>query len=241
DGERVSNDVDILVNQDEISSVSKALYELGFVQGVYDKDKNEITEFSRTEIVKRRINRGEVAPFVKKSEDAEFPYVEADINFSLGNTPTEGAELLRGMIDSARDYSGKILMRIPDGEMFFLHLIMHQYKESRLMFTVERNKDTDLYKLADIYYMLKADIPDLERMEFLIKKYGIEREAGYVLRQTGEIFSDWRILSFAEKFKGAVPEVIDYENGKTYERTGNERRRLCSFDKKKFLREVNHD
>ena len=75
DGERISNDIDLLVQQDGITAISKALYELGFLQGVYDFASDTIQEFSRLEIVKRRMNRGEVAPFVKKTNNNEFPYI----------------------------------------------------------------------------------------------------------------------------------------------------------------------
>lgn len=123
----------------------------------------------------------------KKTGNTEFPFIEVDINFSLGNTPSEGSALLREMIENSVEYNGKVPMKVPDGALFFLHLIMHQYKESCLMFMVERNKDLDLYKLADIYYLLKADVLDYERLEMLVKRHSLNQEVGTVLKQVGEI------------------------------------------------------
>lgn len=241
DGERASNDIDLLVQQDGITAVSKALYELGFVQGIYDSKTDTIKEFSRLEIVKRRMNRGEVAPFVKKTENSEFPFVEVDINFSLGNTPAEGAALLKDMIEETVEHNGKVLMRVPDSELFFLHLIMHQYKESCLLFMVERSKDLDLYKLADIYYLFKANILDFVRLESLIAKHSLRQEIGTVLKQVGEVFMDDEITGYANKFDSTVPIIIDYENKRNYEWRGTIIQRLCSLDSKQFLREVKHD
>ena len=241
DGERVSNDIDLLCQQDGITTISKALNELGFVQGVYDSTSDTIKEFSRLEIVKRRMNRGEVAPFVKKTGNSEFPFIEVDINFSLGNTPAEGAALLNDMIDETKEHKGKVLMRVPNSELFFLHLIMHQYKESCLLFMVERSKDLDLYKLADIYYLFKANILDFSHLEDLIKKHSLQQESGTVLKQVGEVFMDGEIRSYANKFDSNVPIIIDYENKKSYEWQRTIVQRLCSLDSKQFLREVKYD
>ena len=241
DGERVSNDIDLLCKQDGITTISKALSELGFVQGVYDSKTDTIKEFSRLEIVKRRMNRGEVAPFVKKTGNSEFPFVEVDINFSLGNTPAEGATLLKDMIEETVERKGKVLMRVPDSELFFLHLIMHQYKESCLMFMVERSKDLDLYKLADIYYLLNPDILDFVHLEKLVKKYSLQQEIGTVLKQVAEVFTDDYIAHYANQFDSSAPVIIDYENKKNYEWHGTIYQRLCSLDSKQFLREIKHD
>ena len=241
DGERASNDIDLLCQQDGITAISKALYDLGFVQGIYDSTTDTIKEFSRLEIVKRRMNRGEVAPFVKKTGNSEFPFVEVDINFSLGNTPAEGVALLKDMIEETVEHKGKVLMRVPDSELFFLHLIMHQYKESCLLFMVERSKDLDLYKLTDIYYLFKADILDFLHLEELVEKHSLQQEIGTVLKQVGEVFMDEEIMCYANKFDSDFPVIIDYENKKNYEWNGTIYQRLCSLDSKQFLREVKHD
>lgn len=238
DGERVSNDIDLLVKSDEIASVGKLLYELGFVQGRYISEDDTIQEFSRLEIVKRRLNRGEVAPFVKKTGDKEFPFIEVDVNFSLGNTPSEGQKLLEEMIDSARTYKGKVKMSVPMEELFFLHLIMHQYKESRLFFMVDRAKDLDLYKLADIYYLFHSGVLDFQRLYKLVEKHGLQQQTGSVLKQVGEAFFDEKIIGYAKKFECEPPTVIDYERKKEYGWQADVRKRLCAADSKKYLKEI---
>ena len=241
DGERISNDIDLLVQNDGITAVGGALNDLGFVQGVYDTETNSIKPFSRLEIVKRRMNRGEVAPFVKKTENSEFPFVEVDINFSLGNTPAEGGALLKEMVDKSCEKMGKIMMRIPSNELFFLHLIMHQYKESCLYFMVERSKDLDLYKLVDIYYLIKSHKVDFSKFESLVHKHSLCQQVGTVLKQVGEIFMDNEIIDYASQFESKVPFVIDYDNKKKYEWTGSVIQRLCSLDSRSFLKEVEYD
>lgn len=240
DGERVSNDIDFLVDQHNIDTISRVLHSLGFKQGFYDYDKQDIQEFYREEIVKRRMTRGEIAPFIKKNDDKLVPFFEVDINFSLGNTPLENEDLLKGMLKSCKVFVGKVPMLVPNEELFFLHLIMHQYKENCLMFMVDRNKDLDLYKLADIYYLLQAKTLDLLDLENYIEKYHIEQEVGVVLRQVGQVFNDIDIQSYAKKFKCTLPKVVDYKNVKTYKWRSSFDRRIRLFNSKKFLEE-NYD
>ena len=194
--------------------------------------------YSRLEILKRRMNRGETAPFLKTTGDSETPFIEIDINFSLGNIPGEKEGLLSEMITTGKVYRGKVCMRVADEELFFLHLIMHQYKESCLYFMVEKGKDLDLYKLTDIYYLWKAECFDKERLKRLSRKYGVVKEVGTILGQVGRIFSDEEISSAAEEYGDKRPEVVDYESKKRYRWTADEWTRLCRFDAKNLLCEI---
>ncbi len=238
DGERISNDVDILVKPDGITAVEKCLQDLGFVQGRYEPSSGKVIPFPRLEILKRRMNRGETAPFLKATGNPEVPYIEADINFSLGNIPGEKDSLLSELLSASKVYEGIVRMRVTDEELFFLHLIMHQYKESCLYFMAERSKDLDLYKLADIYYLWKADCFDKERLKELAVGHGVSKETGTVLGQAGRIFLDEEMLAAAAEYGETRPEVVDYEHKKKYRWTADERERLCRFDAKEFLRET---
>lgn len=238
DGERISNDVDILVKPSGITAVSDCLKNLGYVQGRYETNEEKIIPFSRTELLKRRMNRGETAPFLKLTGNPEQPFTEVDINFSLGNTPGEKEELLSEMIATRKKYEGLVTMSVADEEMFFLHLVMHQYKESCLYFMVEKGKELDLYKLADMYYLWKSELFDKVRLKDIAARYGVKKEMGTVLGQVGRIFEDEEILTEAEEYGSKQPEIVDYDNKKKYFWTADERTRLCGFKTRKFLREI---
>lgn len=238
DGERVSNDIDILARPEDLDGISTVLRESGYEQGVYDPNTGTVKSFTRAEILRRRMNRGEVAPFVKCTGDSEFPFTEADINFSLGNTPTDGAGLLKEMIRTSKMYNGKIDMRTLTPEMFFLHLVMHQYKESALYFATKRGKDLDLYKLADIYYLCVSENTNLPHIALIARAFGIEDRLGAVLRQVGEVFEDDAILKIAKSCGDVQPYVCDYENKKEYAWQSGIRDRICAFDATPYLREV---
>ena len=124
DGERSSNDIDLLVKPSDLSVVSDVLLSLGYVQGEYRLDNREIVPFSRDEIIRRRMTRGEIAPYIKLTDDEENPYIEVDINFSLGNTPTAYRELLYRMVDTRERMEGKVFLYVANSEMFFIHLTL---------------------------------------------------------------------------------------------------------------------
>ena len=237
DGERVSNDIDILVRQAELNVACEALKKQGFVQGRYESKLGKVIPFSRTEVLKRRMTRGETAPFLKATENPEEPYLEVDINFSLGNEPGEKDALLAEMLETRKLYAGKTSVYVSDEEMFFLYLVLHQYKESALYFTAARGKDLDLYKLADIYYLWRAEAFDKERLKALSVKYGLKREIGAVLSQVGKIFNDTEIVTASEEYGGLQPEVYDYERKKRYRWTAGVSERIRIFDGKAYLRE----
>ncbi len=238
DGERVSNDIDVLVKPSGLSDICKALRESGFIQGKYDENKGGVVPFSRFEILNRQMNRGETAPFIKVTNNPEIPFIEVDVNFSLGNEPAEHADLITEMIDSRKLYHGEILLYSANEELFFLHLIMHQFKESRLYFMVERSKDTDLYKLADLYFIWRKGAFDMNRFRQYVEKYRLEKEVGAVLGQVARVFEDKNLLKVAKEYGELPEEVYDYETKSTFRWNESERVRMCFFDSRRFLMEV---
>ena len=238
DGERSSNDIDLLVKPTELTAVSDELLKLGYVQGEYHAGTGEIKKYGREEIIRRRMTRGEVAPFVKLTNDKENPFIEIDINFSLGNTPSDYQELLSEMVDTRIHENGKAPMFIADNEMFFIHLIMHQHKESVLYMSVERGKDLDLYKLADIYYLWNGSFLDKKRLQRIVKQYNLEKEVGAVCGQVAAVFRDGSLEEISECYGKEQPQVLDYFRKKKYCWTAGVRERILKFNGIEFLREA---
>jgi hypothetical protein len=229
-GDRISNDIDILIAPESITQTDKVLKELGFTQGYWDFYKDNIVPLSRHEIISRRMNRGETAPYLQKSETAVLPFIEIDVNFSLDYLPTGNEDLSSVMLDSIRHHSnGLHSMSIL---FFFIHLLLHQYKEMTVLSMVKRNKDTELYKYLDIYKIVKAGLIEWQRFLATIRKYGIETECLSVLKNTTEIFDTLKI----DLPDGAQSFVIDPENNnKKYGWTKPIRERLLYFNSARFL------
>lgn len=187
-GFRTSNDLDILVAPNDVSEISKALIDAGFIQGHVKNDV--LVPASRKEIIESKIMRGETVPFIKKVDYPHMKFFEVDINFSLdykNNEPT----LLINMLENIRDVtiSG---VSIPTLSMqdFFIHLCSHLYKEATSMPWVRMNRDMSLYKYCDIYFLL-ADMTK-EQIEEIFDRaisLNLENFCAFSILQTAQLFN----------------------------------------------------
>lgn len=247
EGERFSNDIDILIEQKDITIVSEVLKNMGFVQGYYDFYEGKIVPLTRSEILSRRMNRGETAPFVLATENGRIPFIEVDINFSLDYLPNSYENMLHEILKEAINYAGKVEggIRSLKTDDFFLHLIMHQYKESILYSMVQRNKDFELYKLLDIYLFIKRGYIDLSGLYNKIKKYNLQKPFYYVMSSIAEVFNDFYFFDYNQmyfpKCGETINEVIDPKIGKRFLWTKPLSERLQFFDKNCFLQEAKNE
>jgi hypothetical protein len=203
-GERCSNDVDILALPKDVGKISDILKSIGYVQGLY-RDGG-IMPFDRLEIVKRRMNRGETAPFVRLNDDPIAPFVEVDINFSLNWLPTDADSLTETFLYNT--VISKNGLRALDTEYTLIYLCLHLYKEAVVYSMVKRLKDIELYKYGDIFKMLKRI--GVKRFWHFADKYGLRKQCEYAIWQTNQLFPS---SDFWLKEPSDINLVIDPENG----------------------------
>ena len=241
-GERSSNDIDILVLPEEIGVVDRALSALGFMQGQWNSERQKVIAFSRKEIICRRMTRGETAPYLVATESENVPFVEVDVNYSLGYQPEKDKRVVLLLLSDRAEYpfyGGKITSL--SRESFFLHLIMHQYKEATLYWMVRRNKDSLIYKYLDIYRLFERGINE-EIFLNLLQTEELRIAAFYVLYFCKKLFPtmkcDKLIRTLGGIGKDCLGSVYDAES-KTefcwtkgiYERTG-------VYEREQYLRKM---
>ena len=240
-GERVSNDIDILVRQKDITVVSELLKQMGFIQGYYDFKENRIVPLPRAEILSRRMNRGETAPFLLQTQNPFVPFIEVDVNFSLGYLPNSNEEMLTDILKEPIDYAGNIdggirSLKLDD---FFLHLILHQSKESTLYSMVKRNKDVELYKLLDLFLLIKRGYLELSGLYNKVRRYALEVPVCTVMAAVSQAFPDFRFADYAQMFcpgdRAFVNEVNDPPAGRSFIWKNTFSERLDFFDREQFL------
>ena len=219
-GERTSNDIDILVKPSDISKAGDILNRLGYIQGTWDADKKEAVPYTREEILSRRMNRGETAPFIKKSDSGLFEFAEIDINFSTDHLPGS-SRLTADMIDGSLLYTDKSGSEIRglDSRYNLIHLILHLYKEATVYSMVMRNKACELYKYYDIYLIMKKRLYNEKLFINSVEKYGIEKEVYFVLYNLAEIFDTLDISNILNRFR---PSDSSYLSKITDPATGTE-------------------
>lgn len=224
-GMRTSNDVDILVNQNQISEITDILKKNGFIQG--NTRGGKFTKATRFEILSSRLNRGETVPFIKEVDYPFLKYLEVDINFSMDyksdvNNNHMVEEFLKNteMIIKTKQGYLPSLNRV----YFFLQLCLHLYKEATVLNWVKMGRDVSLYKYMDI----EVFIDKFFNMEFvnelitIVENLGLERECYYVLFYTKLLFStrnenlDFALQSIIPNNLEYLCQIIDPENQKVY-------------------------
>ena len=235
-----ANDIDILISASDLTKVEKILTKLNFKQGYYDYKKNKIILFSRKEIINRRINRGETAPFVLKTSNKIVPFIEIDLNFSVNETAND--TLSNKLLNNTIAYLSikNTYIRSLSKYDFVIFLIMHAYKEMNVLFMIKHNKDLLLYKFLDLYLLLKD--MNLLTLYNLIVEYNIEKEAKLVIQATAILFKCEALTNYLNNFSCDEKLIIkDYENKKNYIFTNSIQERILNFNNLKYLKEIDYE
>jgi len=205
-GGRVSNDIDILLNQSDITRVGKILEVLGFQQGEYDVKNNKVVKLDRKEIIFRRMNWGEIVPYIKVLNEPGIDIIAVDINFSLDWLPTGTESAVEKFLNNTEKYRIGNVGEISslDREAFLLHLCMHLYKEAILFEMVERLRDLDLYKFTDIYAYITDFRVDWRKFIKIAKENNLIKGCYYALEYTRILFPP---LDNCEDFINAMKEL----------------------------------
>jgi len=245
DGERTSNDIDILINQKNITKLHQILTALGFEQGYWDFNKNCFCALSRAEILSRRMNRGETAPYILQLDNNFLNFIEIDINFSLDHLPggndCSGGDAVENFLSDVKKYDEKLYGL--EETKFFVHLLLHQYKESTVYSMVRRGKDTELYKYLDIYLFLRKGLVHFGNLVKIARGLNLEAECFCVIHTAMEIFDKLKydkafiflMMAAPQDFKRKL-EVADPENeGKRYYWLKPLRERMTTLNGSQFL------
>lgn len=187
EGYRTSNDIDLLVRPEDVTTVGELLREAGFLQG--NVKNGQFVPATRSAIIESKMMRGETVPYVKEVSLPYMRYLEVDINFSLdyknGNT-----DVLRDFLEQCTLVEAKGV-QIPSlsGEDFFLHLCAHLHKEATTLPWIEMHRDMTLYKYCDIYLLL-SELSDAGAEALFSRAYalGLEKICAYTILETASLF-----------------------------------------------------
>lgn len=189
-GIRTSNDVDILVNQNNISAITEMLRNNGFKQGNIRSGK--FLEATRLEILSSRLNRGETVPFIKEVDLPQMEFCEIDINYSFDYKARQETNIVEEFLNNTQpsintEYGSMNTLKI---SYFLIQLCLHLYKEATVLNWVKMGRDISLYKYMDIYVFIYKFFDENFSDEFIsiVKKYNLERECYYTLYYTKLLF-----------------------------------------------------
>ena len=246
EGLRTSNDIDILVNESDLSVVEKLLKLSGFLQG---NIRNGIfAPASRAEIVSSRMNRGETVPFIKEIGLPGMTYLEIDINFSLDFKAKQENDAVAALLGCTQPLietgNGNLFTLCPAD--FLLHLCCHLYKEAATYAWVEMERDLSLYKFADLYLLLHkwTDAGIYDTLAARAVEYSQQKAVYYSMLRTKELFGlenaalDKLLANLKPEDASFINEIFKPDENKTYRHDENYIDWLFMSGRKERLHEV---
>lgn len=223
EGFRTSNDLDILVEEDNVSKLQDILKENGFIQGYYIKSEGRIVPATRREIILSKMNYGETVPFAKFINEELF-YV--DINFSVDFKPEREKKTVSELLSNIeRVEYGETYYYTLNRYAFFIHLCCHLYKEATTMEWVKEGRDLQLYKFSDInVYLRNCNKEYFDELYKYIEKMQLVKECYYAVANALVIYSGLAenrdLLNFVEQLRpediSFMKEIIDPRENKLY-------------------------
>ncbi len=197
---RIFNDLDLIMKLDDVDSVTKALESIGFVQGHFDEEKQQIIAASRKEKILQQMVSHELQEFQKLSDNKFASLVQVDVNHDIlwkGNCPYKVStkELIeRALPVDINGAEGYMLDYIDN----IIQLSCHLYKEATLMMWVTDLRDLKIYKFADLYMYVKKFF---EKIDW---KLLVERVSGYGLEKV--VYYNFHYIEMM--FGALVPEAV---------------------------------
>ncbi|MBP2245833.1 nucleotidyltransferase family protein [Paenibacillus xylanexedens] len=188
-GQRISNDIDILISQKDIDKIDVYLKKMNFVQKVY-RDKAGWVEPTRKEKIFARMNYGELLPYFRDYGLKGIETAIVDVNISLDFQAKYNLSLVDRMLENTFSYdiNGTSLCTL-NREDFLIHLCAHLFKEATIYDWVKENRDTHLYKYCDIYaFLLEVEEDFFEKFNNKVLEYGLEKECYFTLINSIKLF-----------------------------------------------------
>ncbi len=171
-GERVAEDVEIFVRREDRSAAAQILREMRFME----REEGESS-----------------ASFLRRTNNAEVPFIKIELRSSLVGAAEGGGELAGEFLESRWKYRGRFSLYAAREELFMIRLLLDA--------AGEREEGTfEICRLADIYYFWHSGLFDEEEVKQLAFAYEIERQVGRALRRTARFFADGEMLAASEEY-----------------------------------------
>lgn len=202
-GARRSNDIDILVAEDDLRVFDNVMRELGFIQSM-DGGR---TEASKKEKLIQRMNYHDLVPYFKR---IELPYQDAlkvDVNFHFD---TKDHDITRAILDEGvQQYTGNgFSIQGLKWTTHLAHLCVHFYREASDSVWTSMARDADLYKLVDVQNSLRM-FSDEQLLEWCdtVNKFELNKQCYFTIHYLNLFYPAPIYEKIMEKIK---PDDLDF-------------------------------
>lgn len=176
-GARRSNDIDILVEENDIQTFDEIMRSLGFIQS----SDGGRTEASKKQKLIQIMNYHDLVPYYRAENVPFLDFIKVDVNFHFDS---KEHNITRSILnEGTKNYEGNgFSIRGLRWENHLLHLCVHFYREASNSIWTSRARDVDLYKVIDIQNTLRTlSRDDLINWCNYVKKYQLNKQCYFTL------------------------------------------------------------
>lgn len=202
-GARRSNDIDVLVYENDLDEFDRIMRKFGFIQ-TFNKE-GELVESSRKEKLIQRMNYHDLVPYVLKNDDI---CLVIDVNFLYDSK--ENLIDKRIFDYGTRTYdNGSFSTRGLHIYTNLAFLCIHFHREGTNSLWTEYNRDMSLYKIVDIMNTIRKYKHDIVIDEWicLVKDFKLEKKCYYTFNILSQFYNDDFVSEVERKLR---PEDIHF-------------------------------
>ena len=198
---RVSHDIDLLVDRKDSSRVDSIMKQCGFIQGKISG--TEIVPYNRQKIVFEAMLTHQLAPYVKKNGNKPDIFTNVDVNVDvLWGEAEEVIDIQDVLLQTETIIIAGVRVNKLIKEMEFIAMCLHHYKDMNSLFLLSK-KSMSIRLFLDIYFYLKNNNLNLDKLVDISKRYNISKYVYYCLNFTYQLFEDEILIPYLCQFEFA--------------------------------------
>lgn len=209
-GIRRSNDIDLLVYEEDLGKLDVCLRSMGYIQS--NMPNGELIEATKKEKIIQRMNYHDLVPYMKTFSDGMF---ELDINFLFDGKSNMIDKKVYEM--GTNIYKGEYEIVGLNCYTNMAFLCCHFYREASDTIWTEGKRDVTLYKIVDMINFIRYYRKELKYDELVdvFKKLHIEKKAYFTFKIMTEFYNDVFLYTMIERLHDY--ETEDEEMKKVYD------------------------
>lgn len=194
---RKSNDIDVLVAEEDLKRFDEVMRRFGFIQSL----DNGYTEATKKEKLIQLMNYHDLVPYVKRMDLPFCESIEVDVNFHFDS---KDHEITKEILSEGLEWYELNGFKI-QGLKWTTHLAFlctHFYREASNSIWTSESRDVDLYKIVDIENTFRQFSRE-QMFEWLetIKKYDLQKQCYFTLFYVNKFYPNNLYTELMEAIK----------------------------------------
>lgn len=212
---RYGHDIDILVQEKDLSTITTFLLEKGFIQCLFDKETGEMVPATKKQKIFHRMSTHELVPFYLKTDTPECNYIMLDIQFDIFNRAKnmrqyfDHQKLFESLVPTKSQILGDITFL--KAEYNILQLASHLYQDATRILSIRERKDLELIKFIDLYEYTKRNISNVDWEKFAVEiiEYNLQHILYFSLFYCEQLLGSLIPEEFMRRIKPIDLEYLD--------------------------------